>query len=133
MKNIERKILDQIIVTENPAVHVNYIDGNYYPEILNEKDTFYLKHPQAEDYSESMMFGWFNYHTLTSVLGKYAGIISEEELFTFLLQENYIDYFIKVKILNSKMLLMKTLRLQKNQDILKVNQKLDIIYLRGNM
>lgn len=72
IKKIERKLLDQIIVTEDPTVHLNYINGEYYPETLNENNTFHLKSTEADCYSESMMFGWFNYMDIGAILNKYA-------------------------------------------------------------
>lgn len=80
MKSIERKLLDQIIVTENPTVHVAYSNDHYFPETLNEKDTFYLKSPMAEDYSEGMMFGWNNHSTIGSVINRWSNDISAEDV-----------------------------------------------------
>lgn len=80
IKTLERKVLEQIIVTENPVVHVEYLDGKYYPEVLSEKDCFYLKSPKCDDLSDSMMFGWFTYENLSTILNKYAGLMSEEDV-----------------------------------------------------
>ncbi|MGL4632052.1 MAG: hypothetical protein ACRCVT_12685, partial [Leadbetterella sp.] len=80
IKNIERKVLEQIIVTETPVVHVEYLDGKYYPEVLSEKDCFYLKSPKCDDLSDSMMFGWFTYENLSTILNKYAGLMTDEDV-----------------------------------------------------
>lgn len=80
MKNIERNLLKRILITEDPVVHVQYIEDRYYPEIWNEKDCFHLKSPMVEDYSESMMFGCFNYTNIGSILNKWGSEISAEDI-----------------------------------------------------
>lgn len=79
-KQIERQLLKQILVTGDPVCHVNYVDGNYYPEVLQEKDTFCIQSPSSRDYSDSMMFGWFEYLTFTDALNKNASLLKEEDV-----------------------------------------------------
>lgn len=80
MKNIERNLLKRILITEDPVVHVQYIEGRYYPEMWNEKDCFHLKSPHVEDYSESMMVGRFSYTNIGSILNKWGSEISAEDI-----------------------------------------------------
>lgn len=80
MKNIERSILRKILVTEDPVVHVQYIEGRYFPEMWKEKDCFHLKSPSVEDYCESMMFGSFNYSNIGSLLNKWGSEISAKDV-----------------------------------------------------
>lgn len=80
LKDLEMKCLDHLMITENPVIHVNCIDDNYYPEDLNGKDCFYLKSPKSEDYSEGMMFGWFEYADLGSVITKYASLLNSDQV-----------------------------------------------------
>lgn len=90
MADIERQLLKQILVTEDPIVHVNYSDGNYYPEVKNEKDCFYLKSPNLDDYSESMMFGWFDYENLATVLNKVSNELDKEGIETL---KHWVDNY----------------------------------------
>lgn len=90
MEEIERQLLKQILVTEDPIVHVEYSDGNYRPEVKNEKDCFYLKSPNLDDYSESMMFGWFDYENLSTVLNKVSNELDEEGMKTL---KHWVDNY----------------------------------------
>ena len=80
MKQVGRELLSQIIVSEDPIVHVNYVDGDYYPEVLKEKDCFKLQSPYARDNSESQMFGWFDYLNFGTVLNRHANSLSAEDI-----------------------------------------------------
>lgn len=71
MPKISRKVLESIVVTEHPYVHINLTEQGYHPEVLESHNTFYLKSPYAEDVSDSMMFGWFTYENLTQIISKY--------------------------------------------------------------
>lgn len=80
MKAVERALLDQLIVTDDPVVHVNLLEDTYYPEVLNEKNCFYLKSTESDCYSESLMFGWFDYLNLGSILNKYGDVMTAEQI-----------------------------------------------------
>lgn len=80
MKDIERRILDQQIITDDPVVHCNYMDENYYPESINENDAFHLKSTQADCYSEGLMFGWFDNINIGTILNTLADKLSEEQV-----------------------------------------------------
>lgn len=80
MKQIGSDILDQIFVTDSPAVHINYHDGDYYPEVWKSKDTFYLRNPFSRDYSDSQMVGNFNYLSFGGAINKWASKIDDEAM-----------------------------------------------------
>lgn len=80
MKDVERNILEQLIVTEDPTVHIEYDGTRYRPEVIPEKDTFHLRAPHSKDYSNSLMFGWFEYCTFSDVLNKYGGKLTTDEV-----------------------------------------------------
>ena len=80
MKDIERGILDQCIITEDPVVHCNYHNGDYFPERWNEKDVFSLKSTDLDCYSESLMVGKFGALNIASILNKYADKLSEDQI-----------------------------------------------------
>jgi hypothetical protein len=80
IKTIERKLLEQIITTEHPIVHIDITDNYYKPEVILEKDAFWLKSPMHDDLSQSMMVGWFKYSNIGTLLNEYANIFKEEDL-----------------------------------------------------
>lgn len=90
IKEIERKVLKQILVTEDPVIHINFTGSGYYPEVLREKDCFHLKSPSLDDYSESMMFGWFEYENLGTVLNNHANDISNKDMETL---KHWVDNY----------------------------------------
>jgi hypothetical protein len=79
MKAIERRLLEQEVVTGDPTLHIECRKGRYRPEILYEKDTFCLRAPGSRDYSESQMFGWFEYKTFSDVLNEYGSDLLPED------------------------------------------------------
>lgn len=80
VKEVERRTLEQILVTESPAVHVNFIDGSLTLESIPEENIFSLKSPYHDDYSCSHMVGWFEDLTISAVLNKYANLLSEDDV-----------------------------------------------------
>lgn len=80
MKSVEREILKQLIVTESPILHVNYLDGNYRVEVIKEKDFFKIQSPNNNDLSLSQVAGWFEYMTVDTVLNQYANFLKEEDV-----------------------------------------------------
>lgn len=80
MKHIEREILNELIVTERPAVHVNYLDGEYNVHTIPSKDLFYIKSPNNRDLSESQMVGWFEHETIDTILNKYANLLTDRQV-----------------------------------------------------
>lgn len=90
IKELERNLLKQILVTEDPVIHINYTGHGYFPEVLREQDCFHLKSPHLDDYSESMMFGWFEYENLGTVLNNHASDISNEDMDTL---KHWVDNY----------------------------------------
>lgn len=80
IKSLEKEVLRKLLITEHPFIHVNYLDGNYYPELLDEGNTFWLKSPMVDDVSESQMFGWFEFENFSSILNKWANILTESQV-----------------------------------------------------
>jgi hypothetical protein len=77
MKTLSRRLFKELLIHEEPYVHVNLIEDYYYPEILDSKSTFLLKSKTAQDASDYTMFGWFEYENLNSILNKYQ--LTEED------------------------------------------------------
>lgn len=77
---VEKELLKQIIITDTPCVHVDYLDGNYNIEVVDDKDLFYLKSPNVDDLSDSMMVGWFKYSTVSTIMNQYANLLKQRDL-----------------------------------------------------
>jgi len=77
MRNISRRMFKELLIHEEPYIHVNLVDSYYFPEILDSKNCFLLKSKTAQDASDYTMFGWFEYENLNSILNKYQ--LSEED------------------------------------------------------
>ena len=98
MKNLSRKLLEQITVTNRPYCHVNYTNGDYYPEVIPEENVFYLKSPESECVSEGMMVGFFQYENIATVLNKYGSVLKEDD---FIKLQNWVQkYFNSSFVLN---------------------------------
>ena len=80
LENIESKLLEQVLTSNFPIVHVDYMGGNYITEVIEESKAFYIKSPYSEDLSESMLVGWFKESTVGSILNKYAEYMNEEDV-----------------------------------------------------
>lgn len=80
MKMIEKEVLRKLLITEHPFVHVNYMDENYQPELLDEGNCFWLKSPMIDDVSESQMFGWFEYDNFGTIINRYANLLTENQV-----------------------------------------------------
>jgi hypothetical protein len=76
----ERRLLEQEVVTGDPTIHIDYSRDRYKPDILNERDTFYMKSPTSRDYSESQMFGWFDLCTFQDILNEYGSELSTKQV-----------------------------------------------------
>jgi hypothetical protein len=76
----EKELLRQIIITDTPCVHVNYLDGNYSLDVVDDKEVFYLKSPNVDDFSDSMMVGWFQYSTVSTIMNQYANLLTQRDL-----------------------------------------------------
>lgn len=80
MSDIEREVLEQLIVTEDPTIHIDFDGKKYRPEVLREKDTFCLRKTSSKDYSNSLMFGWFDYCTFADILNLYGSKLTTDEV-----------------------------------------------------
>lgn len=80
MKSIESRLLEQMVVTEDPILHIDYRDGNYKPEVLRERDTYSLRSTDSRDYSDSAMFGYFEYMTFVDILNKEASRLTDDQV-----------------------------------------------------
>lgn len=80
LDDVEKKLLEQVLTTNFPIVHVNYFNGNYGVENIDEDSFFYIKSPHTDDLSLSMVAGWFKESTVGSVLNNWAENMKEEDV-----------------------------------------------------
>lgn len=84
MADIERELLDQIVTTETPAIHINYMDNKYRPELIDEANLFYLNSARSRDLCESSMVGYFDYVTYSEILNRFSDKISVQDAETII-------------------------------------------------
>lgn len=77
LKSLFREMFRNLLIHEEPYVHINLVDNYYYPEILDSKNTFYIKSKDIKDSSDYTVFGWFKFENLETILGKYQ--LNEED------------------------------------------------------
>ena len=82
MPQIERQLLKQQLVTGCPTVHIDYYKGNYRATNLNERNTFCIRSDESDDYSESQVFGWFEFCEFSDILSKYSSRLTTEQVET---------------------------------------------------
>jgi len=80
MNELEREVLEQIVVTDDPIVHIKYDNNRYNPEKWLEKDTFCLRSPTSKDYSESLMVGRFKYCSFADILNEYGNKMTTDQV-----------------------------------------------------
>lgn len=80
IKEIEKRLLEQIIVTDDPTIHIDYIDGNYVPEIWPENLTFSIRSNDSEDYSDGSLVGRVEFMSFSEALNKYASYLSDTDV-----------------------------------------------------
>jgi hypothetical protein len=80
MRNIEKEALRNKIVADLPFVHVNLLENDYQPEVLDPRFCAYLRSPHTEDISEAMMFTWFEYESPLTLITKYGKYLAEEDI-----------------------------------------------------
>lgn len=80
MKDLEKQALFNKIVTDLPFVHINLLEGDYKPEILDPRYTYYLRSPHTDDISEAVMFGWFEYESPLNLITRFGDKLREEDI-----------------------------------------------------
>lgn len=80
MKEVEKELFFNKLVTDLPFIHVNLLDGDYKPEVLDPRYCYYLRSPLTDDISDSVMFGWFTYESPLNLIAKYGDSMNEEDI-----------------------------------------------------
>ena len=80
MKQLEVRLLEQLIISGDPVIHVNLSNGNYQPEVWDEKNIFFLQSPSAQDYSEAQMVGYVEWVTLSDILNRWGDSLPAKEV-----------------------------------------------------
>lgn len=79
LRTLEQDVLKQILVTDCPAVHIDYTDGIMNPELIDERWLFYLRSKTQRDLSESAVVGWFDFMTYQEVVNRWGSRMSQED------------------------------------------------------
>lgn len=80
MKELERKTFRERLVTNEPLVHIRLIADRYYPELIDPQYSFELQSPNVDDASDAMMRGWFEFSNFGTILNKYGGLLTPEDI-----------------------------------------------------
>ena len=79
-KNIEKELLRNKVVTDLPFIHINLLEEDYKPEVLDPRFCAYLKSPYIDDVSESVMFMWFEYESPLNIISRFGHLLNEEDI-----------------------------------------------------
>ncbi len=88
LRNLERDIFKEQLITEEPFIHVNYQDNHFYPEIWHPEDVFYVKSKNAKDASDYSMIGRYSFIDFSGILQKYS--LNEDQIQTL---SKWTEYF----------------------------------------
>lgn len=80
MKNVEKELLKNKLVTDLPFIHINLFDNDYKPEVLDPRFCAYLRSPYTDDISEAVMFTWFEYESPLNVISRFGPKLTEDDI-----------------------------------------------------
>lgn len=80
MDDLEKSSFFNKLTTDLPFVHINLMDGDYKPEVLDPRYTFYLRSPYTDDISEAVMFGWFEYESPKNIITRFGDKLTEADI-----------------------------------------------------
>jgi hypothetical protein len=80
MKNVEKELLRNKIVTDLPFIHINLYDADYKPEVLDPRYCAYLRSPYTDDISEAVMFTWFEYESPLNIISRFGTKLTEQDI-----------------------------------------------------
>lgn len=79
-KDLEKQALFNKVVSDYPFIHINYLENDYKPEVLDPRFCYYLRSPYLDDVSEGVMFGWFEYESPLNLITRFGDKLSEEDI-----------------------------------------------------
>lgn len=80
MKDIEKEFFYNKIVTDFPFVHIQLMDDDYKPQVLDPRYCAYLKTPYIDDVSESVMFMWHEYESPLNLITRFGTQLDQENM-----------------------------------------------------
>jgi len=80
MKDIEKQSMFNKLSTDLPYVHVNLLEGDYKPEVIDPRHAYYLRSPYTDDVSEGVMFGWFEYESPYNLITRFGDKLTPENI-----------------------------------------------------
>ena len=80
MKDIEKQAMFNKLVTDLPYVHINLLEDDYKPEIIDPRYAYYLRSPYTQDISDGVMFGWFEFESPINLITRWGSKLKEEDI-----------------------------------------------------
>lgn len=80
LKDLEKHSFFNKLATDRPFVHVNLMDDDYKPEVIDPRQSFYLKSPYLDDVCDGVMFGWFEYESPINLITRFGHKLREEDV-----------------------------------------------------
>ena len=80
MPFLEKQFFFNKVVTDYPYMHINLMDNDYKPEILDPRYCSYLRSPHTNDISEAVMFHWFEYESPLNIINRFGTELNEEDI-----------------------------------------------------
>ena len=80
MKTIEKQLFFNKIVTDYPYLHIDLMDDDYRPKIIDPRYAAYLRSPYTDDISDAIMFHWFEYESPLNLIGELGSKLREEDV-----------------------------------------------------
>jgi hypothetical protein len=80
MQDVEKEFFFNKLVTDMPYIHINLMEQDYRPQVLDPRYCSYLKTPYIDDVSESVMFMWHEYESPLNLITKWGHKLNEEDM-----------------------------------------------------
>lgn len=80
IKDLEKLSFFNKLATDRPFIHINLMDDDYKPEVLDPRQTFWLKSPYLDDVCDGVMFGWFEYDSPINLITRFGSKLREEDI-----------------------------------------------------
>lgn len=80
MHSIEKQLFFNKVVTDYPYLHVDLMEGEYRPKVLDPRYVAYLRSPYTDDISDAIMVHWFEYESPLNIIGELGSKLREEDI-----------------------------------------------------
>lgn len=80
MSDVEKEFFFNKLVTDMPYIHIELLDDDYRPVVLDSRYCAYLKTPFIDDVSESVMFMWHEYESPLNLISRFGHLLNDEDM-----------------------------------------------------